>query len=172
MLFLMIIEGPIATMVAAFLASLGLFNIYVVLLLSILGDIIGDILLYALGFFGGHPLLVKAEKFLKIKQSVIDKIKKKFKEKGSQIIFSVKTTTGLCWIAFILAGTVRMSFQKFVLFSFLGGILWSGLLVALGYFFGYAAEQIEQYIKFAGWAIFSCAVLIVLYISTRKRQDI
>ena len=43
---LMIIEGPIVTIIAAILASLGAFSWPIVLLFSIAGDMIGDVLLY------------------------------------------------------------------------------------------------------------------------------
>ncbi len=62
MLVLMIVEGPIVTMTAAFLASLGIFNWLPVFLLSVLGDMVGDILLYGIGFYGGHPI---AQRFIK-----------------------------------------------------------------------------------------------------------
>lgn len=170
MLILMIIEGPIVTMTASFLASLGLFNWFFVFVLSILGDMLGDILLYAIGYFGGHPIAQKVIKFLKVKASTVNNIENKFLKNGAQIIFYVKTTTGLSWATFILAGTIKMPFKKFLLFSFLGGIIWSGMLVGLGYFFGYAAETIDKYIKFAGWAIFLVALFVILYIVTFRKK--
>ena len=171
MLILMIIEGPIVTMTAAFLASLGIFNWFFVFAFSILGDMLGDVLLYLIGYFGGQPIAQKVIKFLKVKSSTVNNIENKFLKNGAQIIFYVKTTTGLSWVTFILAGTIKMPFKKFLLFSFLGGIIWSGMLVGLGYFFGYAAETIDKYIKFAGWAIFLAALFVMLYIVTfRKRR--
>ena len=123
MFALMIIEGPIITILGAFLASLGFFNVYIILTLSILGDIVGDIILYSIGYYGGAKFLEKAQKFLKIKDSTIEKIKKYFERHGKKTIFSVKSTTGLCWIAFITAGSVRMNFKDFLIASFLGGIV-------------------------------------------------
>ncbi len=172
MLLLMIAEGPVVTIIAAFLASLGFFEWPVVYILSVLGDIIGDVIFYFIGFFGGHPVLEKFKKKLKIKQSSIDFLKNRFKEKGAEIIFYVKISTGLSLITFILAGTMKMKFVKFLQFSFLGGLIWSGFLVALGYFFGGLAEQIEKYIKFAGWIILSLAILLFFFINFKKKKFI
>lgn len=169
MLLLMILEGPITTIIAAFLSSLGYFNVYVVFILSVLGDIIGDIILYSIGYFGGRRALLKAEKLLNVKQSFVERLEQKFKRHGAKIIFSVKAGTGLCWITFILAGSVKMHFKKFLLYTFWGGIIWSSLLVVIGYFFGYAAEKIEQYIKYAGLVVFVVAVAVVITINIYKK---
>ena len=49
MLPLMIIEGPVVTIVAAMLASLGAFAWPMVLFFSVLGDVVGDVILFLLG---------------------------------------------------------------------------------------------------------------------------
>ena len=171
MLLLMTLEGPIITIISAFLASLGYFNIFIVFGLSVLGDVLGNIVLYFIGYFGGHKILLKAEKFLKIKESVIEKLREKFRQNGAKIIFYVKSTTGLCYITFILAGTTRMKLSKFVKYSILGGLFWSSFLVIVGYFFGYAAEQISEYIKYAGYIILTGAVMFFIGLTLYKKKQ-
>jgi membrane protein DedA with SNARE-associated domain len=167
LLLLMILEGPIITILGAFLSSLGFFNVFVILFLSISGDIIGDIILYAIGYHGGAKILEKAQNLLKIKSLTLDKLKRYFEKHGKKTIFYVKSTTGLCWITFILAGTIKMSFRDFIFASFWGGIVWSSFLVVSGYFFGYAFERINEYIKISGIiiavSIISFYVLLLLY---------
>lgn len=174
MLLLMIIEGPIVSILGAFLAKLGFFNVYLVLLLSILGDLIGDVILYSIGFYGGERALAKAEKILKIKPAIVEKMRRLFQAHGKKTIFAVKSTTGLCWITFIAAGTFKMKFKDFVLTSFFGGIVWSTFLVIIGYFFGYAFGVINDYIRVAGLIIFAAAAgfyaSIILYKRYRSRK--
>jgi len=64
-----------------------------------------------------------------------------------------------------------MKLLKFIKYSILGGLVWSSLLVFLGYFFGYAAAQISQYIKYAGVAIFAMAILALVAISLIKKRQ-
>jgi len=167
---LMVVEGPIASVTGAFLASLGYLSLPIVYGLSVMGDILGDVVLYWLGYWGGRPFLFKAERFLKIKQPIIESLEKRFQKSGAKIIFYVKATTGLCWITFILAGVARMKFFRFLWFSFLGGLSWGTLLVFLGYFFGYATKQIQQYIHYTGLIIFFIAVGILVFIRTLKKR--
>jgi len=171
MFVLMFFEGPFATMIAAFLASQGLFNIGIVFVLSVIGDVLGDIGLYHIGYFGGPKIIEKTQKFLKIGDATVEKLKNKFHQNSGRLVFYVKSTTGLSYITFTLAGALRMKLLKFIKYSVLGGIVWSGLLVFLGYFFGYAAEKISQYIKYAGVAIFIAAIIAVVVISHIKKRE-
>lgn len=166
----MIIEGPIITIISAFLASLGFFNIWIIFLLSFSGDIIGDIILYTLGRFGGSKILSHAEKLLKINLATMDKLRHFFTLHGKKTIFYVKSTTGLCWITFILAGTLKMDFKTFLRASFFGGVVWSGFLVLSGFFFGYAFERINDYLKYAG-IIFSFLVVSFIFLITLYKKE-
>ncbi len=169
MLLIMIIEGPIIAIIGAFLASLGFFNVFIVFLLSLLGDIIGDLILYAIGYHGGARALKRAEQVLKVKPAIVEKIEKLFAKHGRKTIFAVKSTTGLCWITFIAAGAVKMDLKKFLFGSLTGGLVWSSLLVVIGYFFGYAFLKINDYIRFAGIIIFALAVIFYLSLTFYKK---
>jgi len=161
MFLLMIVEGPIATLGAAFMASMGFFNVFIVLALSIIGDLIADVILYGIGFFSKNGIGSKKRKVWKPKSETTKMIKEGFEKKGPQLVFFTKATIGLSAVTFILAGMTRLNFKKFLFYSLLGGIFWSSFIVALGYYFGWLAEEIEKYIKFSGWFIFLFAVLIV-----------
>ncbi len=171
MFVLMFLEGPFATMIAAFLASQGYFNVGIVFVLSVAGDVLGDIGLYHIGYYGGPKVIEKLQKFLKVRDATVETLTKKFHQNSARLIFYVKSTTGLSYITFTLAGALRMKLTKFIKNSILGGLVWSSLLVILGYFFGYAAEQISQYIKYAGYIIFSAAVIAVIVIGLIKKRE-
>lgn len=168
---IMIIEGPIITIIGAFLASLGFFNVWIIFLLSLLGDIVGDILLYTLGYFGGSPILSRAERWLRINFATMDKLRRFFTLHGKKTIFYVKSTTGLCWITFILAGTLKMDFKTFLRASFWGGMVWSGFLVISGFFFGYAFEKINDYLKYAGIIIVFLVISFVFFMTLYKKSQ-
>lgn len=167
MLPLMIIEGPVVTIISAMLASLGAFSWPIVLLFSIAGDMIGDILLYGAGYKWGMEFVHHFGKYMGITEKLVLRMQKYFEKHGGKTIFAVKSTTGLCWATFVAAGIVKMKFKKFVQYSFLGGVVWSGFLVAMGYFYGYLWKEIKQYISWVGWIIFGVAAvsfaIIVLY---------
>lgn len=171
MLPLMIIEGPVVTIIAAMLASLGAFNIFIVFALSIIGDMGGDIILYWLGYKFGMGFVKKIGKHVGITEKLVLRMEKYFAKHGGKTIFAVKSTTGLCWATFTAAGIVKMDFKKFVKYSFLGGIAWSGFLVAMGYFYGYLWREIKQYIEWAGWLIAVIAIVTFVFINIYKHYQ-
>lgn len=165
----MIIEGPVATIMAATLAALGAFNVFVVLIFSILGDIIGDVILYGLGYKYGISFVNRAGKYVGITEKLVLKMEKYFEQHGGKTIFAVKSTTGLCWATFTAAGIVRMNFKKFLTYSILGGVVWSGFLVAMGYFYGYLWREIRDTIQWIGWAVGGIAIITFIGITLYKK---
>lgn len=171
MLPLMIVEGPVVTLMSAILAKLGAFNIWLVFFFSVLGDIIGDVILYYLGYRFGISFVEKFGKYIGITEKLIAKMKKYFLRHGGKTIFAVKSTTGLCWATFAAAGIVHMDFKKFLKNSFLGGLIWSGFLVAMGYFYGYLWKEIRDSISWIGWVISLLALATFLFIQLYKYRQ-
>lgn len=169
MLPLMIIEGPVVTIMAATLAALGAFNVWVVLLFSIAGDIAGDVVLYGLGYKYGMSFVQRVGKYIGITEKLVLRMQKYFLKHGGKTIFAVKSTTGLCWATFAAAGIVKMDFRKFLLNSFLGGIVWSGFLVAMGYFYGYLWREIRDTIKWIGWVVVAGSAVTFICITVYKK---
>ncbi len=170
---LMMIEGPFSTLTGAFLASLGTFNVFIVLIMSILADVIADTVFYLSGYFGGSRLLARAEKLFRIKRSLSNRLKKRFQKNEALLVFLVKITSGLGIITYVLAGTTRMRFRKFLFYSVLGGMVWSSFLVFIGYFFGYAIREINRYIQYGSWAVIlviAVTLIIFFLIKYQKRS--
>ncbi len=166
---LMIVEGPIITLIGGGLSALGALRIETVFLLSVLGDLTMDIGLYYFGFYGNNRI----RKWI-IKKPAIEakrlQVSNFFKNHGGKIIFLVKISSGLCYVTFITAGMIRMPLKKFLAFSLIGGIVWSGLLVTLGYFYGHLYQEIGDKIEQAGLILLILTMLTIFIISLLKKK--
>ncbi|MDD3498502.1 MAG: DedA family protein [Candidatus Moranbacteria bacterium] len=167
---LMVIEGPVATIIAATLAALGAFNVLVVFMLSVLGDVVGDVILYGAGYKWGIGFVKNFGKYIGITENLVVRMEKYFKKHGGKTIFTVKSTTGLCWAAFTAAGIVKMDFWRFLKYSVLGGIIWSGFLVVMGYFYGYMWREVSGYIEWVGWMASGLALATFLIVNLFKKH--
>lgn len=166
---LMIAEGPIITMIAAFLASVGALNVWLVFFLSVVGDMIGDVILFWIGQRWGLRFVDRFGSRFGMTRTLVARIENFFRRHGGKTVVIAKTTTGLCWVTFVVAGIVNMPIHRFVWYSFLGGVMWSAFLVAMGYFFGYMYDQISAYISNAGWIVFGVALLVLAGIYIVKK---
>jgi membrane protein DedA with SNARE-associated domain len=172
---LMIAEGPLTTLVAAFLASTGVFNVYVIFLLSFLGDILGDTLFYALGRYGGHGFVRKYGKYVGLSDRRVKRLEKFFGERGRKTVFTAKSTTGFGILAYVTAGVVKMPFGQFLQSVALGGVIWSALLVVLGYFFGEVAEQVSEYLQYGALSVGISVIVIffgIQYLKKKRGKDV
>lgn len=132
----MIIEGPIATMLMAFFASFGLFDIRAVFFLSLLADLVSDAAYYFLGYWRGLHVIAWAVKHLRIRPEIFESIGRYYQAHGGKTVFLAKILTGIVPPVFITAGIYRMSIKKMILFALPGGVIWSGGLVFFGHRFG------------------------------------
>ncbi|PID51977.1 MAG: hypothetical protein CR972_04235 [Candidatus Moraniibacteriota bacterium] len=174
MIPLMMAFGPIVTLVAAFMSSWGVFNVYVVFFVSLVSGMIGDIVLYYIGKKWGMRFVTSVGKYFGVTEKMVLRMENAFLLHGGKIIIAVKSTTGLCWVTFVAAGIVKMSFWRFFFYTIIGGIVWSGGLTIAGYFFGYMYNQIVEYISWAGWIIMMLmlflGVLWTIYERKRKKS--
>lgn len=166
---IMIFEGPIITTAAAFAASLGFFNIWVIFFLSLAGDLIGDFLHYGLGRIGRIAFVEKLSAKFGIKNSSIKNLEKKLHLHLGKGMFFIKfvpvfTTPGL-----MLAGALRVPAKRFIFYSFLLTLPRTIFFTGLGFFFGAAINAVLEYFKLGQYAVsFVVVAVIIIYFAFRK----
>jgi len=163
----MIVEGPIATMVMAFFASFGYFNPFVVFMFSFLADMVSDGVFYLIGRAGGGSFVRHFGKFFKLSPRMFEAVRNFYEKHGGKSIFLAKILVGVVPPIFIVAGYSRMNIKRFYTFAALGGIIWSGVLVSLGYFFGsqFAGEfgNISELMTGIGLVMVGLLALFIVY---------
>lgn len=167
---LMIVQGSVVTVVAATLASLGIFWWPAVFFLSVLGDLIGNLVLYFLGYRWGMKFVHNFGKYLGINEKRVLRMEKYFQKHGGKTILLMKPITGLYSVAFVAAGVVKMDFKKFFNYSLLSGILWSGFLMTIGYFYGYLWKSASRYLSWVAMAIAFVAIVSYILVSKYEKK--
>ncbi|HEY4127189.1 MAG TPA: DedA family protein [Gammaproteobacteria bacterium] len=117
--------GQALLIAAALLAAHGKLNIVVVLATAVAGTTLGGMIGYWIGTRGGHALILRFGRFLKIDEPELLKLERSFDRYGFWFVLVARFFEVLRQIQGIVAGAVEMSFRRFVLANFLGGMLWS-----------------------------------------------
>jgi len=167
---LAVVEGPIVTVIAAYLASLGYLNIFAVFAVVVSADLVGDSIMYSLGRFG-HDLIVKRWGLhFGLDAQQLAGIEAHFRSRGGRTLLIGKLTHAVGFIILFAAGASRMSFRWFLLYNFLGTLAKSLFFVAIGYTIGYAYSEIDSYILRASTIVFIAAVALGLYWFARMQR--
>ena len=169
-----IVEGPIITVIAGFLSSQGYLNILTVYGIVVAGDIVGDIIYYSIGRWGGRRFINHWGHFLHLGLGEITKLENHFaKHSGKTLIFG-KLSHAIGAPILVAAGMAKIPLNKFIWFNFWPTLPKSLGLLIIGYYFGRAYQQIDRYIGYANLIIFSLAIaaIIIYFLFKRLKKNI
>jgi len=150
--FLMMLESMVAPVpseaVMPFAGSLipaGRFTFFGVAAASTLGSIVGSLLSYAMGYFGGRPFVMRFGRFLLLNPHDLEVTERFFRRRGSVAIFIARFIPVVRHLISIPAGMGKMNLWRFSIYTILGAGAWNCFLTWLGYHLGRHWELIQRY---------------------------
>lgn len=156
---------------AGYLAYKGEMNVYIVVLVGILGSVGGALFNYYLAMHFGRKFILKYGKYFFIKEETLDKLEAFFVKHGELSTFNGRLIPGIRQLISLPAGLARMNVARFSLYSALGAGIWVVVLVALGYLLGSNEELISEYLKTATLiALISVVFITIFYVVRHKRR--
>jgi len=162
MLPIAVVEGPIVTVFGGFLAAHGLLNVYAVYVVSLLGDIIGDLLYYVIGRWGMKSFLIKWGYLFGVTEKKIKNLEKHFEKHSGKTLVLGKISHGVGSIVLIAAGAAKMPVGRFVWFNLISSLPKSLLFLLVGFYFGAAYKRISAYIDYTALATFGIGILLLV----------
>lgn len=180
------IEGMNTTILAGFLASVGVVSLWPALFLALTGQIINAFGWYTVGYFAGSKPIDKWGRKDEKSRKIIEKVEQYFKRYSGRAVFIAHITWSLTIATMIMAGSFKYDLKKFSLYNFLGSSVWVLMVFFVGYFFGQSYKYLFDYLKnivlvflFLGGAItvgyilklmFRSAYVRSIFISERIRE--
>lgn len=156
---LVAVEGPLITMVAGFLGSAHLINVYLAYFVIICADVISDMAYFWFGWWGGRQLEKRYSALTKLAPARLEKLQSFFLRHPKKAIIIGKLTHVVGVPVIIVAGISRIKFWTFVFYDTLGTIPKSLIFLVIGYYFGYASDALNRDLKY-GTLIGGLIVLI------------
>ena len=163
------VEGPITSMLCGLLYKLGFFSLIPLFSALVLGDLLGDSVWYVIGYHFGMPFTARFGKYVGITREKIENVEKIFHRHKEKVLILSKLTNGLglSLVILLTAGMVKLPFWKYLSLNAIGEIMWTGALVAIGYFFGDWYIQINSWMGRIGIvAVF--IFIVILFIQWKK----
>lgn len=162
------LPGETTLLFAAFLAfSEHRLTLWGIIVVGVIACTIGDNLGYWIGYHGGRPLLERQKRFFHLSDEHLRRGERFFSRYGSFTVFFARFVFGMRIIAGPLAGVLNMPWRKFLVFNFLGALLWVSVVTSLGYFFGSRSEWLMNELQEIEIAL--AVVLLIAWFIVRRR---
>ncbi|MBP7992669.1 MAG: DedA family protein [Candidatus Magasanikbacteria bacterium] len=162
---------------AGFLISDGQFTWLGVLIATTIGSLAGAYFLYALGRYGGRPLIAKWGHWVLVKPEDVAKTEEFFGKHGRKAILISKFIPIIRSYISLPAGLSKMPLGPFFLYSAIGSLIWNSFLVYLGFTlknnWAAAAEKISSYETVGKYLVVIIVVAWIVrhfYVSKRKQS--
>jgi membrane protein DedA with SNARE-associated domain len=113
-------------------------------------SLIGDTLWYWIGRAGGPRVLGWLCRISLEPDSCVRRTQGMFGTHGARALLIAKFVPGLSTVAPPLAGIARVPLREFLVFSGLGGLLWAGAYLAVGWMFSSQLQLVASYMEALG----------------------
>lgn len=166
------VEGTLTTMLGAAAAAAGILQWELVFALALAGNMMADSFWYMVGRFCRVSWL---RRIAGSHSDKVDILTETMKQHEIKVLIMAKLTAGLAVAAMISAGIVRTSWVRLLPVSILGEIIWSGGLVAVGYFAGRLIWQINdgvQVVAIAAPFLAMAAAFVVVQRKLKQKQQL
>jgi membrane protein DedA with SNARE-associated domain len=153
----------------------GEFNLFYTILAGTIGGTLGPLTLYALGRYGGRPVVEKYGKYFFIRKKEILLADSFFNKYGIWVAFFSRAIPGVRTAISIPCGMAKMNVFLFTIFTFLAMLPLTTVYVYLGYTLGQEWDKVgplvKAYILPIIGAVFVCLILYIFYkLMIRKRK--
>ena len=147
-------------------------NLFAVIAVATLAEVLGSLVGYLIGYFGGRPLVDRAGKYVLLTHKDLDRAEAWFARHGEPLVLFGRFIPLLRSFVSFAAGLGEMAVAKFLAFTIIGCAVWCTALVSLGYALGSSYNHVLKGFSDAGYALAVLAVLAVAAVFARRIREV
>ena len=168
LVFFTFFPGDTLLFIAGAFAGVGAINIFLLFFILTAAAILGDNVNYSIGKYFGLLMMDKHW----VKEKNIIRTRRFFDRNGGKTIIFARFIPIIRSFAPFVAGISRMNYARFFGFNVAGAILWTAIMLALGYFFGSVPFVKNNF----SWIIIGIVIIswippIVAFFRSRRRKE-
>jgi membrane protein DedA with SNARE-associated domain len=156
---------------AGYLVSEGRMTLFAAVAAGVLGNLIGSWIAYCIGLWGGRELWFHYGRYVGVREHHLHLAEKWFERYGEFTVFISRCLPVVRTFISFPAGTARMNFARFTLFTLLGCLPWVSALTYFGYVLGENWETIGDYLHYLDYAVALAFVVGAVYLIWRWRSS-
>jgi len=128
------LPGDSLLFAAGALAAIGSLDLWLLVVLLIGAAVLGDTVNYWVGAWIGPRAFSGNVRFLR--KDYLERTRAFYEKHGGKTIILARFVPIIRTFAPFVAGVGAMSYPRFIVYNIIGAVLWVGLFVPLGYYFG------------------------------------
>jgi len=117
---------------SGYLVSTGELNLWGVAIAGAVGCVLGSLVAYWVGMYGGRPFIEKYGKYILLSRHDLDIADRWFGKYGEIIVFVSRLLPAIRTFIAFPAGVARMNLTRFVIYTFAGSLPWCLALAYVG----------------------------------------
>ena len=142
-----------------------------VIVFAALGEVLGSLIGYAIGRYGGRSLIDRVGKYVLLTHKDLDRAEAWFQRRGDPMVFFGRFIPLVRSFVSIAAGIGEMSLTKFVAFSAAASVIWCGVLAGIGYGVGASWHKVITDFSYVGYIAAAIVVVVIaVFVAHRLRQ--
>ena len=117
---------------SGYLVSTGELNLWGVAIAGAVGCVLGSLVAYWVGMYGGRPFIEKYGRYILLSRHDLDIADRWFAKYGEVIVFVSRLLPAIRTFIAFPAGVARMNLTRFVIYTFAGSLPWCLALAYVG----------------------------------------
>jgi membrane protein DedA with SNARE-associated domain len=130
---------------SGYLVTTGQFTMLGVTLAGAVGNVLGSIVAYYAGVWGGRPFVERYGRYFLVSPHDLDVADRWFAKYGEAAVFFGRMLPVVRTFISLPAGIANMNFPRFVIFTFIGALPWCYLLAYVGVRMGEEWDNLRGY---------------------------
>ncbi|MGD1049316.1 MAG: DedA family protein [Candidatus Krumholzibacteriaceae bacterium] len=142
-----------------------------IVLASTTGSIIGSLISYCIGAYGGRPFVRKYGRYFLLNEHHLDRTENFFSRHGEITIFISRFIPVVRHLISIPAGLGRMNIVRFSIYTVVGAGLWNSFLTWLGYHLRDNWETVRQYTQVIDIVLVAALLAAAVFFAYKQIQS-
>jgi membrane protein DedA with SNARE-associated domain len=154
------------------------FDAYIAIALAgTIGYLIGSLIGWAIGLYGGRPLLARHGRWLHVDEAKLDRAEAWFARWEDWGVFLGRITPVVRSFVSIPAGLFEVRLGRYTLLTLVGSAIWSFALAGVGYALGSSYERFHEDFRWVEYAVVAGVLALAAYllyaarVRHRRAQD-
>ena len=135
-----------------------------------IGYLLGSLVGWAIGYYGGRPLLEQHGRWLHLSPDRLDRAERWFDRWENLGVFLGRITPLVRSFVSIPAGVFRVRLGPYTALTAIGSAIWAFAIAGAGYGLGSSYERFHHDFRYAEYAVVAGVLLLAAYLVYRSRR--